>query len=246
MADKVPVPEGEILLREIDDQIQQDELHDAWKRYGVWIIALAVLILVGIGGWQGWMYWRDNQRVADATAYEAALKQAAAQSTSSAAAAADPSAALAAVAGSKGNSYATVAQLALAATLLRQNREKDAVAVYKALSEDTAADPTYRDLATVLYALHGLSVGLDPGVIDTAIKPLSDPSNAFHYSALEIMGLTDLKRGDTAHARDIFSGLASDGAAPKGVQARAQTLAAALGAPPPVKTTTGIAPVGAQ
>ena len=217
--------EGEILLRDIDDEIQHDNLAAIWRRYGVWIIALALAILLGVGGWQGWLAWRAHSRVNDATAYEAALTKAAASADSRIA---DSVAAFATVAGSKGNSYAPVAQLALAATQLKQGKEGDAVASYKALMDDPATDPVFRDLARLLYALHGLGSGVDPAALDGVIAPLADPSNAFHASALEVRGLIDLKLGKSAAAHDIFTGLSADTTAPEGVRARAQTLANAL------------------
>jgi len=232
VADQVPVLEGEILLRDIDDEIQQDNLAEAWQRYGVWVIALAIAILVGVGGWQGWLAWRDHQRLADAVAYEAALSKAAAAAVDNKES--DSVAAFASITAAKGNSYATVAHLALAATELRQGNAKDALTAYQTLYNDPATDGVYRDLARLLYAIHGLDAGIDPHALESVLAPLADPANAFHASALEVRGLIALKGGDTAAAHAIFAGLASDKSAPQSLRSRAETLAAAtapVGAP---------------
>ena len=141
---------------------------------------------------------------------------------------ADSVAAFAGIAGTKGNSYATIAQLAMAATQLKQGKEADAVAAYKVLVDDPTTDPVFRDLARLLYAVHGLNSGLDPATLDSVIAPLADPSNAFHGSALEVRGLIDLKLGKSTAAHDIFVGLSTDTTIPDGVRGRAQTLANAL------------------
>ncbi len=228
MADKVPALEGEILLRDIDDEIQQDELHAAWRRYGVVVIALAVMILLGVGGWQGWLAWRTHTRLAEAVIFEAALAKVGTATTTNDV---EASKAFAAIAATKGNPYAIPAQLSLASNHLSQGREKEAVALYKALMDDPTTDSVYRDLARLLYGLHGLNTGVEVPSLEAAIAPLADPANAFHASALEIRGLLAVKQGKNADALALFEGLSNDVAAPAGVKARAQSMAAALANP---------------
>ncbi len=49
------------IFREVDEDIRHEKYRRLWDRFGSWVIAVAVLIVVGTGGYRGWLYWQDTQ-----------------------------------------------------------------------------------------------------------------------------------------------------------------------------------------
>ncbi len=48
-------------VREVNDELRQDQIKGLWNRFGNIVIAVAVLIVLGTAGYRGWEYWRDRQ-----------------------------------------------------------------------------------------------------------------------------------------------------------------------------------------
>ena len=49
------------IFDEIDEEVRREQFKKLWERYGNLFIALAVLVVLGVGGWQGYDYWRNKQ-----------------------------------------------------------------------------------------------------------------------------------------------------------------------------------------
>ena len=49
------------IFREVDEAIRQDRLKAAWNRYGWLFVAGVVMIVGGVAGYNGWVYWRGQQ-----------------------------------------------------------------------------------------------------------------------------------------------------------------------------------------
>ncbi|HET7369304.1 MAG TPA: tetratricopeptide repeat protein, partial [Gammaproteobacteria bacterium] len=62
-------------FHEIDDAIRQDDLRAFWKRYGTWIVAAVVVVVVAIAALVGWQRYRESERAVASAAYSAALAQ---------------------------------------------------------------------------------------------------------------------------------------------------------------------------
>jgi hypothetical protein len=206
-------------MNEIEDDLREEELKKLWAKYGNFIIAAVVAIVVGVFGWQFWRQSVADKRIAVARQYEAASKLLQDGKMDEALTV------YAAVAGEKGEGYAALAQLQKASIAIEKNDRAGALAAYRALSEDASADPLFRDLAVVLRALHGLD-SENPLELEAALQPLLDPANPFAFSATELTAVLAHRQGDTARALQLVEGLMADSEAPQGIRQRAQELSA--------------------
>lgn len=213
------------LMTEIEDDLRGEELSKLWKKYGTYVIAGTVVLILGVAGWQFWRQRIEDQRLQLTQQYEAAVRMIQDGKLD------DAMTAYAAIAEKKGEGYAALAQLQKAALALDKGDLAGALAAYKALAADDKADPLFRDLAVVLRALHGLDTE-NPLELEAALKPLLDPANAFNHSATELTALLAYKQGDVARALNMAESLAADAAAPAGVRQRAQELAVVFKAAP--------------
>ncbi|GGC60007.1 hypothetical protein GCM10011504_42800 [Siccirubricoccus deserti] len=228
------LPQGARRVADIFDEVEEDlraeRARRLLSRYGGVLIGLAVLVILGVAGLQGWRWWEARESAAAAERYLAAAHAAEVPAGGEAAnrVAALKSAAerFAAVAAEAPGGYRTLARLRAAALEAEVGERDAALATWDQASRDTASDPLYRDLATLMWALHALDSG-DPAAIEARLAPLAD--GPWRASAEEIRALAALKRGETEAARQRLTALAGDSQAPQGVRERATRLLAGLG-----------------
>ena len=60
------------IFKEIDEELRQERLLNLWKKLGPWVIGLAVVIVLAVGGYQLWTYLARQDRQADTAALVAA------------------------------------------------------------------------------------------------------------------------------------------------------------------------------
>ncbi|TXM90584.1 tetratricopeptide repeat protein, partial [Methylobacterium sp. WL116] len=60
--------ENNEFIREVNEDYRRDKVAEIWRRYSGVIIAVAILVVAGVGGWR---YWQTGQR----NAAEAASQQ---------------------------------------------------------------------------------------------------------------------------------------------------------------------------
>ena len=209
------------IFREIDEELRRDNFAKLWERYGQYVVGLAVIIVLATAGTVGWREYQARVQRAESIRYAAAVELA--QKNELARAADD----FAALARTSGGGQATLARLQEAALRARAGDEAAAIAAYKAIAGDSSVDTVYRDLATLLAALHEMHSG-DPKAIIGEITRLTGPGNPWRPSALEITALAHLRAGERNEARDIYKSLADDLTAPQGLRARAAEMSAAL------------------
>ncbi|HEY3920471.1 MAG TPA: tetratricopeptide repeat protein [Stellaceae bacterium] len=209
------------IFREIDEELRRDNLQQLWKKYGNYVIVLAVLIVVATAAVVGWRAYQNKQREAQGGQYAAALDLAHQGKD------ADAAAAFAALAQRSDRGRAVLARLEEAASKINTGDVAGAVAIYDQMAGDGTIDQDFRDVATMLGARYTLEKG-DPQTVIARLQPLTASTNAWHGLALELSAIAELKAGDTAKARAAFDALAKDPMAPQGVRERAAGMLAAL------------------
>ena len=44
------------LFDEVDEDVRRDQLKKLWDKYSVYIVAAALFVVAGVGGWRGYQY----------------------------------------------------------------------------------------------------------------------------------------------------------------------------------------------
>jgi len=209
------------IFQEVDEDLRRDAALKLWRKYRGLVIALAVAIVVGSGGYSWWRYQDDRSRQSEEVAYSAALDLARGGKS------AEAVEAMTALAPKAHAGRAMLARFEAAALKAKAGDAAGALAAYDALAKDSGIDDVYRNLATVLWGLNALDVEQPQAVIDR-MAPLTDAGNPWHLSAIEVTAIAHLKAGDRAAARSDYQRLADDLSAPSSLRARAAEVAAAL------------------
>ncbi|MGH6728461.1 MAG: tetratricopeptide repeat protein [Pseudolabrys sp.] len=208
------------IFHEVDEEVRRERLQKLWDRYGIYVIALAVLIVAGIGAWRGYEYWQAKKAAAAGAAFETAL------SLSEEGKHAEAEAAFAKIVTEAPAGYRVLARLRAAAELA-ESKPDDAVKAYDELAADNSLGTTLQDLAAVRAGLL---------VVDTApfsdmqrrLAAVSEPGHAFRHSARELLALSAWRNHDFTAARRYIDMIANDGESPPGARARAEVLAALI------------------
>lgn len=222
MTEKHDDAAADLLIKEVDDDLRQEELNRIWKKHGGLLSVAAVALVLSVAGWQGWQAWEVKQRQAASSRYSetSALAEQGKKGE-----AADALARLAAE-GPKG--YRLLAELRRADLAQQAGDFTAAAALYGKIAADGGVDKVYRDMSAIRAAYLMLD-GSDPAAIEKSVEALAAEASSWRHSAREILALAALKRGDSARAADLFAKIAEDAAAPQGLRTRAAEMLAATG-----------------
>jgi hypothetical protein len=130
------------IFSEVDEEVRRERLQQLWDKYSLYIIAVAVLIVAGIGGWRGYEYWVAQKAAVAGAAFENAI------TLSEQGKHAEAQAAFAKVAAEAPQGYAVLARFRAAAELA-QVKTEDAVKAYDALAADNSLGANWQDLAAL-------------------------------------------------------------------------------------------------
>lgn len=220
----VPTPEEEAaaeadaFMSEVEADMRDEQLQKMWERYRNPIFAAMGALVLGVAGYQFWQATIADRLAQQADTFAQATNYLVEENTDQALIE------LQAVA-EEGGAYGALADLQRAGVLVGEGQRDEAIAIYQRLSSDPAVDYVFSDLAALLWGIHGLDTE-DPATLEQVLAPLTDPSNAHSYSALELTALLAVRRGDMQSATTILDQLINDANTPQSIRNRAGELAA--------------------
>lgn len=217
-----PSREDEILMREIDEAVRQDDAVEFFQKYGVTLGAVIALLLVGMFGYWWWDSSREAELEAQSEAIVSALDSVDAGDFAGASEKVDPLI-------EEGSIGArTAARFLQAAAALEQDEPARAVEIYAAIAADAEAPQPLRDLALI----REVSTNFDdrePADVIAKLAPLAVPGNAYFGSAGELTAIAHLEAGNEAEAGALFAAIARDETLPETLRSRARQMAGLLG-----------------
>lgn len=210
------------IFQEVNEEVRREQLKKLWERYGGYVIAACVLVVLGVGAWRGYEWWQAKQAAQSGAAFEQAVTLAESGKHQEAAAA------FAKLSADGAGGYRVLARLREAATLAPSDR-KAAVAAYDAIVGDSRAGQVVQDLAAVRAGY--LLVDTSPyAEILRRLEPAAAPDRAFRHSAREILALSAWKAGDMSAVRRWTEMIMGDPQTPPGPRSRAEMLSELIAA----------------
>lgn len=210
----------DLLFREVDEEVRRDELESLWKRWGTYIIAGCLGIIIAVGGLKGWQFWQKQQAEKGGAAYFAAIELAKNGKTKEAEKA---------FAALKSNhaGFGIFARFKAAAALAEKGDVKAAVAAYEAIAGDSKLEPALKHLAEMkaVFLLVD-SAGLDE--IKKRVAAYDTPAGEWRIPAREALALSAYKAGDYLLADRKLNEILADTGATAGARQRATILLAVL------------------
>jgi len=204
------------IFQEVDEEVRREKLQQLWERHSNLIVALALLVVLAVGGWRGYDWWENKKAAESGEAFEAALNLAEGGKREEA------RAAFAKLAQDGNSGYRTLARFREAAELAKTD-PAGAAAAYNALANDSSLGRTLEDLA----AIRGGMILVDTAPLaDLAAKlePLTAADRPFRHTARELLALAAWRSGDKAAAKRWFDLIATDAETPAGTRQRIEVL----------------------
>jgi hypothetical protein len=211
------------LFDEVDEEVRRDQLKRLWDRYSLYIVALALLIIAGVGGWRGYQYLEAKKSAEAGDKFNKAVELSEQNKH------AEAEAAFTDLAATAPSGYRMLARFRAAAETA--NRDPEAAAkLFDELAADRGIAAEQQDLARIRAA------GL---VLDTAsyqnmvqrLEPSTGPGATFRHMARELLALSAWRANDAAATRQWLDMIALDSETPPSLRSRAEALQALL---PPV------------
>lgn len=227
--------ERDRLFREIDEELRREQLKKIWDKYGTYLLAIPVLIVLAIAGYKMW----EGRRVAAIETAGSRYENAARLAEGG-----KPEEALAAfrdIAKSGPDGYGMLAQLRLAGSAAQAGRVDEAVRLYDELAARRGAEPLLRDFARLEAAALRIDAA-DWTEMQNRLNDLAGDNNPWRYSARELLGLAAWRAGKLEEARQSLGRLVADAKVPPGIAERARVLMSMIAAAELAKS--GAQPVG--
>jgi len=214
-------PDVSDIFQEVDEEVRREQLKKLWDRYGTYLIALAVLVVAGVGAWRAYDYWQSKKAAefgaqfnAAAILYEQGKHDEAEK-------------AFARIASEGTSGYRVLARMREAAELAERD-PKAAVAAYDDMAASAATGQPLQDLA----ALRAGMILVDSAPLPEMtrrLEPLSGAGAPFRHSARELLAFAAWKAGDTAALRKWSQLVRDDVETPASLRSRVDVLMALVG-----------------
>jgi hypothetical protein len=205
------------LFREVDEEFRRDQALRLWKRYGNYVVAVALAVIIGVSGFKGWEYWQTYRAETAGAAYHQALSHLEQDRTEQA------QTIFADLAAGGQQGYATLARLQLAGILAEQGRTAQAVEAYDAVANDGSAAREFRDLARVRagYLLAGTA---RPEELQERLAVLDRPDGPWRNSVREILASAHYRTGNLLETDRLMNEILVDPEAPQSMRQRARMM----------------------
>lgn len=207
--------EDSVILKEVDQALEEDQTWEFFRKHGTALIAGAVLIIGGVAGWQLWDHLRTQSAERQALEFRTALELLSENPEAG-------RAALEAVAAEKGG-YGALAGLRRAASYASSGERLKAIEVYRTIANGDSPR-RIRELAQLRASYLALADGRDAVIAELGSLP--EESGPYSFYAREILGVASLNAEDYESAAATFSTLSLDLESPGGVRERAEEFAA--------------------
>lgn len=205
------------MFREVEEDLERQRYEALWKRYGIYVIAAVLAVVLGTAGNSYWQtYTEANHQKATGKLVEILGQNKA-----------DPvkqvEALQAFTSTFHGQTQATFAALHAAALAAKQGNKDQAIKIYDAVAADAGTDHAFRQLADLLSVQLQMDDG-DAVLLQKRLLPLMADKAPWGYTAKEFTGYLALRAGDKIKAREMFTDLAQDASVPKSLGARASDM----------------------
>lgn len=205
-------------IREVNEELRQDQARALWDRYGPYVLAIAIAVVLVTAAWVGWDYWTRSRADASGDRFSQALTLAEEGRTDEALAA------LESLQADGYGAYPVLARLRTATLLAARGDTDAAVAAFDAVAGDGSVPAALRDMARLRAAYILVDHGSHADVA-SRVEALTADGNELRHSARETLGLAAWKDGRASEALTLFEQLASDAQAPGALRDRATLMA---------------------
>mgnify|MGYP001160022050 CR=1 FL=1 len=205
---------SEPLEAEVNEEIRNRQLKSIWNRFGIYIIASAVIIILAVGGYEVSNYWNNKISQKESDRFDSAILMIEEGRSD------EGYEKLLELTNSK-SGYRGLALFRLSSESYDLGNFNESVEFLKKASNDKSLTEGLRSFAKIKAGL----ILVDHGSLDDVnniLDSLTKTSGSFSFHAKEIIALSMLSNGKESEAKLMFESIASDAATPPSLARRAE------------------------
>ena len=221
MKKEIDAAEQEAFIREVTEEVKNDNLKQMWEKYGLYIILLVVLAITGAVSFEGFKSWRRTQSEtwSDTYAYALNLENQGKYDESLKV--------LEQMEKTGGNIYSDIARLQTANILLEQGKNDEAVKILEEISADKSINKKRRDVSIIKLASYKLD-NAPREEIDALLLPLIKENGSWTNIAKEMTAMAAIRDGKIDEAQAIYNEILNTPNLPDGLKMRVQDMLSVL------------------
>jgi hypothetical protein len=237
----LPPDSNPTFVREVDEELRRAELLRIWQRYGKWIIAGVVVIVLAVAIVLYLSHQSQSTAKRHGEDFDSAMMDLQENQTGKARAKFD------ALAKEGGPGYAAIARLGEADAILAGGNVKAASAKLGEVIADPETPEPIRQMAVVRQTYIEFD-SLAPAEVIRRLRPIAVPDNPWFGTAGEMLATAYLKAGNRAEAGRLYGEIAASESVPSSIRQRVVELASMLnsGAAAAEEAATADAPNNSQ
>lgn len=218
------------IFHEVEEDLRRERAKKVWEKYGKYLIAAAVGVVLIVAAWRGVQWYQKQQADAAGARFQDAVTLARSGKG------AEAEQAFGALAKDAPGGYRILTRFRLAAEIGARDPVEGAKA-YDTLAADGGIGPLLQNLAKIRagYLLVDTSSYAD---LAAKIEPLAGADDPWRHSAREILGLSAYHAKDFANASKWFEAVAGDKDVPPQARQRADLMLQLIAADAPPKTAS--------
>ncbi len=213
--------EQEAFIREVSEEVKNDNLKQLWEKYGIYIILLVVLSIVGAVSFEGFKNWqrKRGETWSDTYAYALSLENQGKYDESLEV--------LEEMEQTGGNIYSNIAKLQTANILFEQGKDTEAVDILEEIVEDKSINKKLRDVSAIKLASYKIDSG-SREEIDALLKPLIEENGSWTNIAKEMTAMAAIRDGNIEEGKAIYTELLNTPNLPDALKMRVQDMLSVL------------------
>lgn len=208
---------SEEFIRGVDEDLRHKQLGDAWRKYGSYVIAFLIGIILFVAGNVTLKNYNESHYADVANQYARVEQNVAANDLDEALGE------LESMSDTDVGGYQILVAFRTADIELEKGETDKAIAALDKLSNMSGVDRLYRDLATLKAAM----IAMDTASYDDIkmrLAPLMIVGNNWEYMARELLAMAAVSAGKGAEARRLLTEVEQDLEAPEVMKRRAKEL----------------------
>ena len=213
--------ENDVLLREVADDVKNDQLRQIWDKYGIFIIIGVALVLTLTISYESIKNWQIKKQQEVSNAYSVAL------SLQNQGRLDESLEVYNQLASNSSGIYADISKLQIASIYMEQDKSADAINVLELLAKEGNV-AQMRDVAALKLAAYKLDHKAPAEEIIELLRPLIERASSSNM-AQELMAMLYVRENDITNALVEYEKIAYSDSAADSMKARAQDMMNILG-----------------
>ena len=194
---KTPALPEDSFIKEVNEDLKNDQLRLVWKKYGLYIIIAVALILTVTVSFESIKAWRikQNEAWSDTYAYALSLQNQGRFDESIEV--------LQRMKSEGGGIYADIAKVQISNVLFDQGKINEAVALLQVLAKDKKLNKQMHNVVIIKLASYKVDTAPAEEVIEL-LKPLIEENGAWTDIAKEMLAILYIRENNFDQAREIY------------------------------------------